>query len=85
MPTVGGYGYRIRVTSRTAEMRVAPLLTGGGFLSVNITHREAAHSIGSAPRHDRLQGWRHRTMRKGFVSEKELKPRARDLRTCVSI
>jgi len=30
------------------------------------------------------QNWRHRTMRKG-LSEQELKPRARDLRICVSI
>jgi hypothetical protein len=36
-----------------------------------------------APRHGQPQDWRHRAMRKGFVSERELNVRARDLRICM--
>src|SRR5438034_2111935 len=60
-------------------------LTDRGILSVNNMHREAPHSIRSAPRHGRPQDWRHRAMRKGFVSEGDLNPYACDLGICALV
>ena len=45
--------------------------------------RRAQSAIG-APRPGQPQDWQHRIMPKGFVSERDLDPRARDLRICVT-
>jgi len=37
-----------------------------------------------APRPGEPQDWRHHIMPKGFVSERDLNPRARDLRICAT-
>jgi hypothetical protein len=38
-----------------------------------------------APQHGQPQDWRHRTMPKGFVSERDLNPHVRNLLICVAI
>ena len=43
-----------------------------------------AESAIGAPRPGQPQDWQHRIMPKGFVSERDLDPRARDLRICVT-
>ena len=44
----------------------------------------AESAIGAPPRRSARQAWQHRIMPKGFVSEKDLDPRVRDLRICVN-
>jgi len=48
------------------------------------TPTERAESAIGAPRPGQPQDWRHRIMPKGFVSERDLDPRAHDLRICVT-
>jgi len=43
------------------------------------------YSAVGAPRPGQSQDWQHRFMPKGSVSERNLNPRARDLRICVTI
>jgi hypothetical protein len=55
----------------------APLLWG----LVNAADPPAS----GAPRPGQPQDWQHRSMRKGFVSERDLNPHAHDLRIYVAI